>query len=414
VIVPNVLQQHADDVVALAAGRHALTTAPYVNLSRLRRADQRLMAHLDGLRLAGAEADALFRGMREQLSSGSVFALSLAALQRRDWVALEGILAIVQSLPETLDGLLGAFGWLEPSQLQGIAPWLLESREPFRRVVGISLCVIHGLDPGLAAARYVHDPDAAVRARAVRAAGELGIRELHTACLGAIANDPDVRPWAAWSGVLLGDRHRALDVLAEYAVQPGEHRDAYFRLMLQAMMLPSAHSFLHHVSQQSGNVPRILAGSGIVGDPVYVPWLIRQMEEPIRARRAGEAFTLITGVNLGAQALDRPAPPAVTSGPTDDPDDPDVAVDLDDGLSWPDAENIRLWWDANGGRFQPGARYFMGEAVTRAHCIDVLKNGHQRQRIMAAHYLCLLDPGTPLFNTSAPAGRQQRLLAQMS
>jgi hypothetical protein len=38
---------------------------------------------------------------------------------------------------------------------------------------------------------------------------------------------------------------------------------------------------------------------------------------------------------------------------------------------------------------------------------------NQRQRILAAHYLCLLDPGTPLFNTSAPAWRQQRWLAKM-
>jgi hypothetical protein len=55
----------------------------------------------------------------------------------------------------------------------------------------------------------------------------------------------------------------------------------------------------------------------------------------------------------------------------------------------------------------------MGAPVTREHCIDVLKHGYQRQRILAAHYLCLLNPGTPLFNTSAPAWRQQRRLAQM-
>jgi hypothetical protein len=66
------------------------------------------------------------------------------------------------------------------------------------------------------------------------------------------------------------------------------------------------------------------------------------------------------------------------------------------------------------GKFQIGIRYFMGAPVTREHCIDVLKNGYQRQRILAAHYLCLLDPGTPLFNTSAPAWRQQRLLAKMT
>jgi hypothetical protein len=60
-----------------------------------------------------------------------------------------------------------------------------------------------------------------------------------------------------------------------------------------------------------------------------------------------------------------------------------------------------------------GQRYFMGAPVTWEHCLDVLKHGYQRQRILAAHYLCLLRPGTPLFNTSAPAWRQQRLLAQM-
>ena len=64
-------------------------------------------------------------------------------------------------------------------------------------------------------------------------------------------------------------------------------------------------------------------------------------------------------------------------------------------------------------RFQKGTRYFMGQPVTKEHSINVLKTGYQRQRILAAHYLCLLEPGTPLFNTSAPAWRQQRLLAGM-
>jgi uncharacterized protein (TIGR02270 family) len=89
-------------------------------------------------------------------------------------------------------------------------------------------------------------------------------------------------------------------------------------------------------------------------------------------------------------------------------------MDPDDGLPWPDPEKIKNWWAKNSSRFTPGQRYFIGAPVTRAHCIDVLKNGYQRQRILAAHYLCLLEPGTPLFNTSAPAWRQQKLLAGMT
>ena len=60
-----------------------------------------------------------------------------------------------------------------------------------------------------------------------------------------------------------------------------------------------------------------------------------------------------------------------------------------------------------------GIRYIMGAPVTRVHCITVLKEGFQHQRIPAADYLCLIDPSTPLFSTAAPAWRQQRLRARM-
>jgi len=56
-------------------------------------------------------------------------------------------------------------------------------------------------------------------------------------------------------------------------------------------------------------------------------------------------------------------------------------------------------------------RHFMGEPPTTAHGLSVLRTGFQRQRAAAAEYLCLLNPGTPLFNVAAPARRQQRVLA---
>jgi uncharacterized protein (TIGR02270 family) len=130
------------------------------------------------------------------------------------------------------------------------------------------------------------------------------------------------------------------------------------------------------------------------------------------ARRAGEAFTTITGLDL-ASGFDRARPEDVDMFPSDDPKDDDVATDAADTLPWPDHDKVRAWWEPNRQKFESGTRYFMGAPVTRAHCIEVLKNGYQRQRILAAHYLCLLEPGTPLFNTSAPAWRQQQLLAEM-
>ena len=180
------------------------------------------------------------------------------------------------------------------------------------------------------------------------------------------------------------------------------------------MSTSAAHGVLQQITHTLKDARRVINGSGIAGDAAYVPWLIEQMADPARARLAGEAFSTISGMQLGQAALDQPAPENFEFGPNDDPDDPNVDMDRDDGLSWPHVDRIKKWWAVNASRFQPGTRYFMGAPVTRAHCIDVLKNGYQRQRILAAHYLCLLNPGTPLFNTSAPAWRQQRLLAQMT
>ena len=180
------------------------------------------------------------------------------------------------------------------------------------------------------------------------------------------------------------------------------------------MGVSAAHTVLQSLERGPKELRWLIAGSGIAGDPAYVPWLINHMSNDLAPRVAGEAFSLITGADLALLDLERKPPEKVESGPNDDPTDPNVDMDDDDGLPWPDAQKIEAWWTANGSRFQKGTRFFIGAPVTREHCIDVLKNGYQRQRILAAHYLCLLDPGTPLFNTSAPAWRQQRLLAKMT
>ena len=180
------------------------------------------------------------------------------------------------------------------------------------------------------------------------------------------------------------------------------------------MSVRAAHDVLQSLARDPKDLRSLIQGSGIVGDPAYVPWLIGHTSNDRTARLAGEAFSLITGTDLAWLDLEHRPPETFESGPNDDPNDPNVDMDPDEGLPWPDPEKIQAWWTKNRDRFTLGQRYFMGAPVTRAHCIEVLKNGYQRQRILAAHYLCLLEPGTPLFNTSAPAWRQQRLLAGMT
>jgi len=236
-----------------------------------------------------------------------------------------------------------------------------------------------------------------------------------SACEAAVSGeDLECQFWGAWSAVLLGDRHRGLAALRQTGLAPGPHRARAFRLALQALDAAAGHAVLQQVARDPQDLRWLIQGAGIAGNPRYVSWIIGHMTSDRTARAAGETFSLIAGADLARLGLDRKPPATYESVPSDDPDDPDVAMDPDEGLPWPDAEQVDRWWEAHSRRFQEGVRYFMGAPVTREHCIEVLRNGYQRQRILAAHYLCLLDPGTPLFNTSAPAWRQQRLLATMT
>jgi uncharacterized protein (TIGR02270 family) len=341
-----------------------------------------------------------------------MFAVAVGTIERQDQTGLAQLHAVAGAAPELRSGLIAAFGWVEAGALQGIVVRALSSADPLARLTAVAACALHRVDPSLE--RRIVDPDPTVRARALRTAGEIGNGEVVPACEAALRDDdPDIEFWAAWSAVLLGNRGVALDMLIRAGRTPGAHRARAFRLSLQAMKISGAHRALRDVATDPEQRRWLIQGSGVVGDPTYVPWLISQMENNETTRLAGEAFSLIAGLDLALLDLERKPPENFESGPNDDPDDPNVDMDPDDGLPWPDPEKIEKWWAANESRFQKGVRYFMGKPVTREHCIEVLKNGYQRQRILAAHYLCLLEPGTPLFNTSAPAWRQQKLLAAM-
>ncbi len=396
------------------ATRSALTAAPHVTLFDLARWDERLAAHLDGLLVAGEEGWRFCDSMLEDRSPGAMFVAAVRAIEDRRSARLADLLVLAAAVPETVPGLTAAFAWAERDHLRGVVATLLQSEHAFTRAVAIAACATHGVDPGLASGPWLHDTDPLVRARALRAIGELGRHELLPTAAAAIDDDDSgCRLWAAWSAVLLGDRNRAMGALSRVGTADGPHRPRAFRLVLQALPLGEGHRMLQHVAGDPAQIRGLIEGSGIVGDPAYVPWLIRQMADDKTARIAGDAFTLMTGADLDRLQLERPRPENVEGEPDENPEDENVEMDADDGLSWPDQQRVQQWWNANAGRFQSGTRYFIGAPVTRDHCIDVLESGCQPQRALAAHHLCVLNPGTPLFNTSAPAWRQRRQLARM-
>ncbi len=414
-VLPVVVVQHSEETATLWQLRRSTLALPHSHLRNLLTHDDRLDAHIDGLRIAGEAGWRICQTRILADEPGTLFAAAVLALEAGHRQKLDAILAFAEAVPDAHSPLMSALGWVSPEFLQGRASELLTSEAPFARRMGLACCALHRVDPRQPLSAGLQDSDALLRARAIRAAGELGRQDLGHLCVTTALTDDDdtCRSWAAWSAALLGNRGVALDALSHVGQTPGAHTSRAFRLSLQAMKIDAAHQVLQDLATDPERLRWLIQGAGIAGDPTYVQWLIGHMEKDETARIAGEAFSLITGLDLTLLDLERKPPEDFESGPNDDPDDPNVAIDEDDGLAWPDPQKVQRRWDANKSRFTPGQRYFMGAPVTREHCIQVLKTGYQRQRILAAHYLCLLEPGTPLFNTGAPAWRQQRQLADM-
>jgi uncharacterized protein (TIGR02270 family) len=414
-VIPSIVEQHVEEAVCLRRTRRVLTGAPHVTLRDLGRHDNRIEAHLDALAIAGEEAWALCQAALESPSVGAVFTAAVRAVSEQQQTRFERLLALSETVPGSRAGLVSALGWLEPPKLRGTVSALLRSNGWYRRSVGVAACAAHRVDPGLASGRFIEDPARDVRARALRAAGELGRLELLSACLAAADDeDPECPFWAAWSAVLLGDRNRGLEAMTQASLEVDAHENIALFTCLATARMRDAHAVLQRLARQPHRLRSLIKGSGIAGDPAYIPWLIEHMRRDRTARLAGEAFAFITGADLPLLRLVRARPADHESGPNDDPDDPSVDMDEDEDLPWPDGGRVQVWWDTNSERFQAGTRYFMGEPPSRESCIRILEKGYQRQRIAAALHLSLLNPGTPLFEWRAPARRQQRLLAEMS
>jgi len=410
-----VVARHAEEAALLCNQRLYLVQAPHVKLHRLRRLDDRLAAHLDGLAVAGECGWQMCESALARPGVGELFTAGVRAIEDRSALALDRLCALAEAVPETQRGFVSAFGWVEPKWLHGIVRDLLSSHSTFEREVGLAACAMHSADPGAALDKGIADSDARLRARALRVAALCGRRDLLAVCLNTLADDDEAcRFEAACAATLLGDRRAAVTALQAFVSKDGPHRLDVLRLVLKVLDPAQSHAFLKTLAQEVADTRLLIQGAGIAGDPQYVPWLIKQMEDLKLTRVAGEAFSFITGLDLAYLDLDRKPPENFKSGPNDDPNDSDVSMDDDESLPWPDAGKISAWWSTNKARFQDGTRYFRGEPVSRAHCVQVLKDGYQPQRIAAAQYLSLMKPGTPLFNTAAPAWRQKRLLEKLA
>ena len=411
-IIETVVSQHAEEAAFLWLQRNGAVHEPHYSLKDLAELDDRIEAHLDGLRIAGEGGWSICRENLELKESGEVFAAAVLALESRDEEKLDAVYAVVDQAPETAAAMISALGWVERDHLGGKVSGLLASKEALWRRIGLAACAIHRIDPGKNLMMGLEDESAEVRARAARAAGELGRTDIRADLLSALTDENEkVRLWSAWSAVLLGDRGGAVRYLSDLLLAGGNGLNVGLKVLIRSLDLANSRLLLGEVVRNPDTLRFAIPGIGITGDTGYIPWLIKQMEDPQYARVAGEALTTITGVDIAYDDLEGEWPDGFEAGPSEDPNDDNVAMDEDEDLPWPDVKLITRWWRRQSQEFQAGQRYLSGKPITPEHCHWVLVNGRQRQREAAALEIALMQPKTALFETRMIGKLQQKILS---
>jgi len=405
-VIPLIVTQHAEETTFLWSQRDGAVRRPHFTLRSLAGLDERLEAHLDGLRIAGEDGWKICKEAVPLEDAGAIFALGSLALESGKEERLAEVFAAAAADPSFARGLDSAVAWLPPATATARIRTLLSSSEPARRRVGIAASALLRQDPGRPLIDAAGDADPLLSARALRALGELGKADPGLYQKNFDAKDPEVRFWACWSAALVSGDPNAVSRLKEVAAKAGPRRAEAADLYVRRLSPAEASAWREKVAADPKSLRLALSLAGAIGDPAAVPWLLELMKQPPLARGAGEAFTFITGVDLEDEKLEAKKPEGVESGPTDEPEDEDVAMDPDDDLPWPDPAKVAGRWNALKGSLGAGKRCLLGREITAERAREVLKMGKQRQRAAAALELALRSPGQPLVNVAAPGFRQ--------
>lgn len=410
-IYRHIYDRFADDATFLWLLRSiAVNQAHYTNQDLIT-LDERVDKQLDGLLTAPEESWAICSAALELRQAGEVFAAAVLAFRSLEAHKIQRVVETALTSDQACKGLISAMAWLPGRLVHSWIKKFLTSKELDHKYLALAACSARREDPKDFLATILHRDDCIAHkklyARALRLIGELKRFDLlHALRIALVSDDEDIRFWANWSGILLGDKSLAQN-LQPYVLTQNAHRRRAMAVCFRVLPLDESRNWISLLAKDPANIRLVISSTAILGDPDAVNWLIAKMRTPAITRLVGEAFTTITGIDLVEHKLALEELPDLENLlPENNEQDEDVELNEDEHLPFPDVDKIAAVWQKYQQRFTPAQRYFMGQAVTAStttieHLHRIFATGHQRQRAMAAMELALLEPAQFLLNHAA-------------
>ena len=398
------VEEHVEDAAFHWVLRRASVKAPNYNLIDLAKLDAKVDAHLDGVLVAG---DFGWERAVEAFDSGDIgeaFAVAALALMSGDRGRIERVIERAREDSMLLPGFVSAMGWCDWSDVRGWLEPLLTEHDPILQLVGIAAYGAHRQDPGAPLLAALRSDDARLRNRAILVSGDLGLVAGRSVLKGILREpDEDARTAAAWSLLLLDTSYDpALEHLRKAAESGSPWALPAAEMAARCGRVEASVSWLEQLIQREATRRTGLVGTGALGVPEMIPSLIAWMEDKDVGRLAGGAFTMITGVDLALEDLERDEP--------EDYEEDETIIDDDDDYPWPDPTLVTRWWNENSKDFKPKERYLAGKPMKPEALKYVLAHGSQPQRGAAALELARIRDAEPVYCTQKNGMKQAREL----
>jgi uncharacterized protein (TIGR02270 family) len=432
IVIWDIVEEHLDEAEFHVEQLDRALDSPTLSLEHLASgSEQRLLAHVDGLRVGGPS---VYERLVKPLLLGPdvdrralTTVATLLAVETRDFedlrIALGHESARIRAAAVRGCAIAGGIA-LERWVLEGI----VDRKKPAEQASLLEIAALGRAElPPLL--EWLQSDDALVAGAAARAVRRADAR-LHLPVTEALLehDDPDVRE-AALVPALAWGSSRATAVCERLALDARHSR----RLPMALYALlggPREHARLaEHVSRPTHRLDALFA-LGYSGNPDLLPLLSAQLEggHALAAKFAAQAIATIMGLDLRDDAFFEPAPTPSDAKPLarpeDDPEargslppleqddlDGDIVPPPEDALRPPNAVAIRRFCEAAGARTEPGRRYLDGQVFTREVLLDSLRCSPLGRRHMLAIGLAVGTEGAVWLDTRAPTRTQSTHMA---
>ena len=177
-IIEDIVDQHFEEAAFLWSQRDAATIATNYTLPDLAFLDERLEAHIDGLRVAGDYGWELCEGGLDPEDPGTLFTASIIAFESGDEERIELIVGASGESRVAFRAVVSGLGWMNKQRFNTLILGLVGAKSRRYRRLGIAACGIRRMNPKSYLDQAANSSDLFLKRLAFKSAGELNRLDL--------------------------------------------------------------------------------------------------------------------------------------------------------------------------------------------------------------------------------------------